>query len=61
VVYEQSREIYLDHGVATCLVRRPEDDLRGTEVCSEHYSISEWDTLEVAMQDRARTRLGRAK
>jgi hypothetical protein len=34
-------------------VRRPEDGLRGAEVCSEHYSISEWDSAEAAMQDAA--------
>jgi hypothetical protein len=34
-------------------VRRPEDDLRGAEVCLEHYPISERDTVEVAMQDAA--------
>jgi hypothetical protein len=31
--------------------RRPENSLRGVEVCSEHYSISEWDSAEAAMQD----------
>jgi hypothetical protein len=35
-------------------VRRPENSLRGAEVCSEHYSISERDLAEVAMQDAAR-------
>jgi hypothetical protein len=38
-------------------VRRPEDSLRGAEVCSEHYSISERDSAEVAMQDVARSAL----
>jgi hypothetical protein len=33
------------------LVRRPDDDLRGAEVFSEHYSIIERDTAEAAMQD----------
>jgi hypothetical protein len=36
------------------LVRRPEDSLRGLEVCSEHYSISERDSAEAAMQDATR-------
>jgi hypothetical protein len=35
-------------------VRRPENSLRGAEVCSEHYSISERDSAEAAMQDVAR-------
>jgi hypothetical protein len=35
-------------------VHRLEDDLRGAEVCSEHYSISERDTAEATMQDAAR-------
>jgi hypothetical protein len=35
------------------LVRRPEDGLQGVEVCSEHYSISERDLAEAAMQDAA--------
>jgi hypothetical protein len=39
------------------LVCRPEDNLRGAEVCSEHYSISERDTVEAAMQDVARPAL----
>jgi hypothetical protein len=37
----------------TCLVRRPDDDLRGAEAFSEHYSITERDTAEAAMQDAA--------
>jgi hypothetical protein len=36
------------------LEHRPEDDLRGAEVCSEHYSISLRDTTEAAMQDATR-------
>jgi hypothetical protein len=36
------------------LVRRPDDDLRGVEAFSEHYSITERDTAEAAMQDAAR-------
>jgi hypothetical protein len=35
------------------LVRRLKNSLRGAEVCSEHYSISEWDSAEAAMQDVA--------
>jgi hypothetical protein len=38
-------------------VRRSEDNLRGAEVCSEHYSISKRDTAETAMQDAARCAL----
>jgi hypothetical protein len=41
-------------GRVTCLVRRLENSLWGAEVCSEHYSISERDSAEVAMQDAAR-------
>jgi hypothetical protein len=36
------------------LLRRPDDDLRGVEAFSEHYSITERDTAEAAMQDAAR-------
>jgi hypothetical protein len=43
--------------VATCLVRRPDDDLRGVEAFSEHYSITERDTAEAAMQDTTRQTL----
>jgi glucokinase len=39
------------------LVRHPDDDLRGAEVFSEHYSITERDTAEAAMQDAARRAL----
>jgi hypothetical protein len=39
------------------LVRRLENSLRGAEVCSEHYSISEQDSAEAAMQDAARCAL----
>jgi hypothetical protein len=39
------------------LVRRPENSLRGAEVCLEHYSISELDSAEAAMQDVARRAL----
>jgi hypothetical protein len=38
-------------------VRRPDDDLRGAEAFSEHYSITERDTTEAAMQDVARRAL----
>jgi hypothetical protein len=51
VVYQHSRGRYPDRWEATCLVHRPEDDLRGVEAFSEHYSISERDTAEAAMQD----------
>jgi hypothetical protein len=53
VVYQHSRGVYPDHWKATCLVRRPENSLQGAEVCSEHYSISERDSAEAAMQDAA--------
>jgi hypothetical protein len=39
------------------LVRRPDDDLRGAEAFSEHYSITERDTAEADMQDAARQAL----
>jgi hypothetical protein len=39
------------------LVCRPENSLRGAEVCSEHYSISEQDSAEAVMQDAARRAL----
>jgi hypothetical protein len=54
VVYQHSRGVYLDHWEATCLVRRPENSLQGAKACSEHYSISERDSAEAAMQDAAR-------
>jgi hypothetical protein len=38
-------------------VRRPDDDLRGAEAFLEHYSITERDTAEAAMQDAARRAL----
>jgi hypothetical protein len=38
-------------------VHRPDDDLRGAEAFSEHYSITERDTAEAAMQDAARRAL----
>jgi hypothetical protein len=39
------------------LVRRLDDDLRGAEAFLEHYSITERDTAEAAMQDAARRAL----
>jgi hypothetical protein len=36
------------------LVRHLDNDLRGAEAFSEHYSITERDTAEAAMQDAAR-------
>jgi hypothetical protein len=53
VVFQHSRGVYPDRWEATCLVRRPENSLRGAEICSEHYSISERDSAEAAMQDAA--------
>jgi hypothetical protein len=50
VVFQHSRGVYPDRWEATCLVRRPENSLRGAKVCSEHYSISERDSAEAAMQ-----------
>jgi hypothetical protein len=38
-------------------VRHLDDDLRGAEAFSEHYSITERDTAEAAMQDAARRTL----
>jgi hypothetical protein len=38
-------------------VRRLNDDLQGVEAFSDHYSITERDTAEVAMQDAARCAL----
>jgi hypothetical protein len=57
VVFQHSRRVYPDHWEATCLVHRPENSLRGANVCSEHYSISERDSAEAAMQDAARCAL----
>jgi hypothetical protein len=54
VVYQHRRGLYPDQWEATCLVRRPDDDLQGAEAFSEHYSITERDTAEAAMQDAAR-------
>jgi hypothetical protein len=57
VVFQHSRGVYRDRWEATCLVRRPENSLWGAEVCSEHYSISERDSAEAAMQDATRCAL----
>jgi hypothetical protein len=53
VVFQHSRRVYPDRWEATYLVRYPENSLRGAEVCSEHYSISEQDSAKAAMQDAA--------
>jgi hypothetical protein len=57
VVYQHHRGLYPDQWEATCLVHRPDDDLRGAEAFLEHYSITERDTVETAMQDAARRAL----
>jgi hypothetical protein len=57
VVFQHSRGVYPDRWEVTCLVRRPENSLRGAKVCSEHYSISERGSAEAAMQDAARRAL----
>jgi hypothetical protein len=57
VVFQHSRRVYPDRWEATCLVRHPENSLRGAEVCSEHYFISKRDSAEAAMQDAARRAL----
>jgi hypothetical protein len=57
VVYQHRRGLYPDQWEATCLVRRPDDDLRGVEAFSEHYSITERDTAEAAIQDAVRQAL----
>jgi hypothetical protein len=57
VVYQHHRGLYLDQWEATCLVRRLDDDLQGAEAFSEHYSITERDTTEAAMQDATRRAL----
>jgi hypothetical protein len=54
VVFQHNHGVYPDRWEATCLVRRPENSLWGAEVCLEHYSISERDSAEAAMQDAAR-------
>jgi hypothetical protein len=57
VVFQHSHGVYSDRWEATCLVRRLENSLQGAENCSEHYSISERDSDEAAMQDVARRAL----
>jgi hypothetical protein len=57
VVFQHNHGVYSDRWEATCLVRRPENSLRGVEICSEHYSISERDSAEAAMQDATRCAL----
>jgi hypothetical protein len=57
VVFQHSRGVYPDRWEATCLVRRPENSLRGVEICSEHYSISKRESAEAAMQDIAQRAL----
>jgi hypothetical protein len=57
VVYQHRRGLYSDQWESTCLVRCPDDDLRGAEAFSEHYSITERDNAEAAMQDAARRAL----
>jgi hypothetical protein len=54
VVYQHHRGLHPDQWEASCLVRRLDDDLRGAEAFPEHYSITERDTAEAAMQDAAR-------
>jgi hypothetical protein len=53
VVYQHRRGLYPDQWEATCLVRRPDNDLWGAEAFSEHYSITERDTAKAGMQDAA--------
>jgi hypothetical protein len=55
VVYQH--RLYLDQWEATCLVRHPDDDLRGAEAFSEHYYITKRDNAEAAMHDAARRTL----
>jgi hypothetical protein len=57
VVYQHRRGLYPDQWEATCFVRRSDDDLWGAEAFLEHYSITERDTAEAAMQDAARRAL----
>jgi hypothetical protein len=57
VVYQHRRGLYPYQWEATCLVRRPDDDLRGAEAFLEHYYMTERDTAEVTMQDAARRAL----
>jgi hypothetical protein len=57
VVFHHSRGVYSDHWEATCLVHPLENSLWGAGVCSDHYSMSEWDSAEAAVQDAARRAL----
>jgi hypothetical protein len=57
VVFQHIHGAYPDRWESTCLMRCPEDGLQGAEVYSEHYSISERDSAEAAMQDAARRAL----
>jgi hypothetical protein len=57
VVFQHSHGVYPDRWEATCLVRRPENSLRGAEICLEQYSISERDSGKAAMQDATRRAL----
>jgi hypothetical protein len=57
VVFQHSRGAYPGCSEATCLIRHPEDSLRGTEVCSKHFFISERDSAKAAIQDVARRAL----
>jgi hypothetical protein len=57
VVFQHSRGVNPDRWEVTCLVRHPENSLRGVEVRLEHYSISERDSAKAAMQDAARRAL----
>jgi hypothetical protein len=54
VVYQHRHGLYPDQWEATCLVHRSDDDLWGAEAFSKHYSITERETVEAAMQDAAR-------
>jgi hypothetical protein len=53
VDYQHHRGLYPDQWEATCLVHHLHDDLQGAEAFSKHYSITERDTAEAAMQDVA--------
>jgi hypothetical protein len=57
VVYQHRCGLYPVQWEATCLVRRPDNDLQGAEAFSKHYSITERDTAKAAMQDAARRAL----
>jgi hypothetical protein len=57
VVYQHRHGLYQNQWEATCFVHRPDDDLRGAEAISEHYSITKRDNAEAAMQDVARRAL----